>query len=574
MRSTRFRILLKLTAAALACSAGAAAAAGPVFLHQGSSWTPAARADFYTRDQGSRLIPYAWAKALKAPGGAPFLADGLARYGYLPNPANANGLPVGFMTGSYDGKPFLAMNCSACHTRQIVVGSTEYRVDGGPALVDFQALLADLDSALGAVLATDSAFATFAAQVLGPGAPPAKIAALKQEVAAWHLREHTLVTRALPPQGWGLGRLDAVSMIFNRLVGMDIGPPPSFLIPGNIALADAPVRYPFLWNAPKQDRTQWPGFSKNGDDLFALTRNLGQVYGVFGIFRPSRQGNHVDFLAGNSIQWKNLGHIENLVRKIGPPRWPWALDPGLVDDGRRIYERKTSDGGCAECHGKRPGAFRFVPPSSTWATPLCDVGTDSREYAILKRTVESGVFQGAKAPVGSAIGATSDTFSLLGVSVIGAIFQQAFGVSLFKYGSEAPAVTPKKHKQAADQLLATYKPAAPDVCGGKGGPIKYESRVMHGIWAAAPYLHNGSVPTLADLLKAPRNRPDKFEVGNRYDTALVGLARDQGAGAEKRNTRGCSEDDVKSGESRCGHDFGTDLSDSEKKALLEYLKAI
>jgi hypothetical protein len=574
MRSHRFTTFRKLIVAALACSAGAASAAGPVFLHQGSTWTPAARADFYTRDQGSRLIPYAWAKALKAPNGAPFLADGLARYGYLANPANADGLPVGFMTGSYDGTPYLAMNCSACHTRQIVVGGTEYRVDGGPALVDFQALLHDLDAGLGAVLASDSAFAAFAAEVLGPGAPPAKVAALRQEAAAWHLREHTLVTRALPPQGWGLGRLDAVSMIFNRLVGMDIGPPPSFLIPENIALADAPVRYPFLWNAPKQDRTQWPGFSKNGDDLFALTRNLGQVYGVFGIFRPSRQGNHVDFLAGDSIKWKNLGHIEHLVRKIGPPRWPWALDPALVAEGKRIYDRGTGDGGCAECHGKRAGAFRFVPPSSTWATPLCDVGTDTREHFILHRTVRSGVYEGAKAPVGQPIAATSDTFALLGVSVIGAIFQQTFGVSLFKYGGEAAAVTPKKHKPAADQLLQTYKPAAADSCGGKGGQFKYESRVMEGIWAAAPYLHNGSVPTLADLLKPPRGRPDKFEVGNRYDPQLVGLARNQAPGAKERNTRACDEDDLKSGESRCGHDFGTGLSDSEKRALLEYLKAI
>jgi len=573
MRSTRSRIFRKLVVAGLACTASAAPAAGPVFLHQGSAWTPVARADFYTRDQGSRLIPYAWAKALKAPNGAPFLADGLARYGYLANPGNSNGLPVGFMTGNYAGQPYLAMNCSACHTRQIVVGGTEYRLDGGPALVDFQALLADMDAALGAVLASDAAFAPFAAQVLGPGAPPAKVAALKQEAAAWHLREHTLVTRALPPQGWGLGRLDAVSMIFNRLVGMDIGPPPSFLIPENIAVADAPVRYPFLWNAPKQDRTQWPGFSKNGDDLFALTRNLGQVYGVFGIFRPSRQGNHVDFLAGDSIQWKNLRHIEHLVRKIGPPRWPWALDSALVAKGKGIYERKTQDGGCAECHGKRPGAYRFVPPSSTWATPLCDVGTDRREYAILHRTVKSGVYEGAKAPVGQPIGATSDTFSLLGVSVIGAIFQQTFGISLFRYGG-AEAVTPKEHKPAADQLLSTYKPAAPDPCGGSGGKFKYESRVMEGIWGAAPYLHNGSVPTLADLLKSPRNRPNKFEVGNRYDPELVGLARNQAPGAQVRDTRGCDEEDLQSGESRCGHDFGTDLSDSEKRALLEYLKAI
>jgi len=158
--------------------------------------------------------------------------------------------------------------------------------------------------------------------------------------------------------------------------------------------------------------------------------------------------------------------------------------------------------------------------------------------------------------------------------VIGAIFQQTFGLPLFKYGSEAAAVTPKKHKPAADQLLATYKPAAPDPCGGKAGEVKYESRVMEGIWAAAPYLHNGSVPTLAGLLKPSRSRPDKFEVGTRYDTELVGLARRQGPGAPERNTRACDEDDRRSGESRCGHDFGTDLSDPEKKALLEYLKAI
>jgi mono/diheme cytochrome c family protein len=575
MRTNGFKTFRKLIVAALACTAGAAPAAAPVWLHQGSSWTPAARADFYTRDQGSRLIPYAWAKALKTPDGAAFAPNGLRRYGYLPNPANANGLPVGFMTGETGGRQYLAMNCSACHTRQIVVDNKEFRVDGGPAIVDFQGLLTDLDAAVGAVLASDSAFAAFAAQVLGAGAPPAKVAALRQEVSDYHLREHTLVTRALPPQGWGLGRLDAVSMIYNRLVGMDIGPPPTFLIPGNIALADAPVRYPFLWNAAVQDRTQWPGFSKNGDDLFAMARNLGQVYGVFGIFRPSRQGGHVDFLAGNSAQWKGLRHIESLVRKIGPPRWPWALDSALVAQGKGIYERRTADGGCAECHGKRPGAFRFIPPSPTWATPLCDVGTDTREWAILHRTVQSGVFEGAKAPVGPAVGAEADTFALLAVGVIGSIFQETFGVSLFKYGTaEAQAVTPKKHKIAADELLATYKPASPDPCGGKGGSNKYESRVMHGIWAAAPYLHNGSVPTLADLLKAPRNRPNKFEVGNRYDIALVGLARSQAPGAQVRDTRGCDEDDLKSGESRCGHDFGTDLSDSEKKALLEYLKAI
>src|SRR3954451_23045058 len=78
-----------LAAASLLPIAGMAAAqAGPVtYLNQGSAWTPATRADFYSRDQGSRLIPLAWLRALKTASGEPFLADGLARYGYLPNPA-------------------------------------------------------------------------------------------------------------------------------------------------------------------------------------------------------------------------------------------------------------------------------------------------------------------------------------------------------------------------------------------------------------------------------------------------------------------------------------------------------
>ena len=60
----------------------------PIFVDQGLNWDAASRADFYTRDQGSRMIPLAWLQALKQPNGQPFLADSLSRYGYLPNPAN------------------------------------------------------------------------------------------------------------------------------------------------------------------------------------------------------------------------------------------------------------------------------------------------------------------------------------------------------------------------------------------------------------------------------------------------------------------------------------------------------
>lgn len=63
--------------------------------------------------------------------------------------------------------------------------------------------------------------------------------------------------------------------------------------------------------------------------------------------------------------------------------------------------------------------------------------------------------------------------------------------------------------------------------------LAYKARPLNGIWATAPYLHNGSVPTLYDLLLPKRQpgdpvegeyRPDEFMVGSRaFDPVKVGL---------------------------------------------------
>jgi hypothetical protein len=95
---------------------------------------------------------------------------------------------------------------------------------------------------------------------------------------------------------------------------------------------------------------------------------------------------------------------------------------------------------------------------------------------------------------------------------------------------------------------------------------------MQGIWAAAPYLHNGSVPTLAELLKPASERVKAFKIGSNYDTVNVGLAVEQTQFNYTLTTTDCS--DRNSGNSRCGHEFGTQLTPEEKKALLEYLKTL
>ncbi len=108
-------------------------------------------------------------------------------------------------------------------------------------------------------------------------------------------------------------------------------------------------------------------------------------------------------------------------------------------------------------------------------------------------------------------------------------------------------------------------------------PSAYESKVLQGIWATAPYLHNGSVPSLAELLKPPAQRVPSFQVGPAYDLDNIGLAKTQTkfGSYSYQTTADCGGDKRDaSGNSRCGHDFGTSLSDAEKRALLEYLKTL
>lgn len=553
----------------------------PIYLEQGPEWTAEGRAEYYTQDQGSRVIPLAWLEALEQPDGQPFLVDSLARYGYLPNPSNGNRLPVGFSVSGEKGAEVVGLTCSACHTRQIEVGGKEYRIDGGPAFSDAYNFFADIDSAAGRVLASEDKFKAFAAAVLQTGTPkPDDVSALRKSLEAWHLRYHTMMAGALPKQPWGPTRLDAVGMIFDRIIGLDIGPPPSYLIPENIKVAKAPVRYPFLWNAPKQDRTQWSGFLNNGNDTLSVPRNLGQVYGTFGEFHPvkdSRWWNllRYDYLTQNSANFAGLNKLESLVKRIGPPKWPWPYDAALAATGKEIYNRSTADGGCAGCHGIRPGQVQY-PNVQTWATPLQDVGTDATQYEILAWKAKTGVLEGAEIPhLRKPLAETDQALSVLAVVVLGAIIQDRILPSGGANESMADIVKKLRELPTLPGLEGAFRVFQDLVALGTGlenAAPRYEARVMEGIWAAAPYLHNGSVPTLAELLEPPAKRVASFKIGPAYDTEKVGLAVEQTKFDYTLSTTDCS--DLHSGNSRCGHDYGTWLKPEEKKALLEYLKIL
>ncbi|HTW70649.1 MAG TPA: cytochrome c [Acetobacteraceae bacterium] len=99
----------------------------------------------------------------------------------------------------------------------------------------------------------------------------------------------------------------------------------------------------------------------------------------------------------------------------------------------------------------------------------------------------------------------------------------------------------------------------------------YMSQALDGLWARAPFLHNGSVPSLADLLKAPADRPKTFYVGyDVYDQRQVGFVS---AGPDAA-AAGRLFDTALPGNGNAGHLYGTGLSDTDKRALLEYLKTL
>jgi hypothetical protein len=98
----------------------------------------------------------------------------------------------------------------------------------------------------------------------------------------------------------------------------------------------------------------------------------------------------------------------------------------------------------------------------------------------------------------------------------------------------------------------------------------YANHPLDGIWLRGPYLHNGSVPTLRDLLEPPERRPAVFYRGNDlFDQTNVGFVSTMATDRRQTFTR---FDTSVPGNSNGGHVYGTTLTDGEKQAIVEYMK--
>jgi hypothetical protein len=580
-RLTRLFFLM-LSLLFLACRTGQSLAqstptnpANPQLSYADQGWSAADRDAFYLTSQGSRMMPYDWYKALRRLDvDEPFGADQLQRYGYLPNEHSTTNLPVGFVIDERTTPSQLGMTCAACHTGQLEYqkdGAThQLRIDGAPANADFQLFLSDLTAAAGATSGDPQRFETFAKAVLGASFSDAGAATLKTSFDAWVAQFGEFMDKSLPASSpWGPGRLDAFNMIFNRVAVRGLG------LPQNFAIADAPVSYPFLWNASRQDHTQWVGSVQNGLYIHALARNTGEVFGVFGVFSPKLVipfPPAADY-GNNTADFTGLQALEEKIAALKPPPWPRDIFPikeALVTRGKPLFAKN-----CGGCHDEKNSTTVL----DAWATPVQVVGTDPKvSKNAATRQVDTGILSGTlmPQPIGARLANPANATDLLANAVVGSLLA---GIAKGESGIQTAILLDLIKMRKSQQLDPLGKAMliqhnlgdlfrSPPV-GPKGA---YEARVLHGIWATAPYLHNGSVPNLWELLTPPEKRKPTFMVGSRsFDPKNVGYATDQ---SPFKSGNFVTDPANANGNGNGGHVYGTTLSDDDRLAIIEYLKTL
>lgn len=589
-------------------------------------WAPDKTNAWYTVSQGSRLIPRAWIDALEQPDQqAPFLDPAyIETFRYLPAPppgapgidqscGSDPALPLGFVldcqpdskfsitklrwkSGQSDTEPWVGLNCSACHTTELTYQGSKVRVDGAPTLADFQSFTEALDKAMHTTLADNDKFQRFAAKVLPAGAPPGDADMLRGELTRLVAWNDQVARLNAAPIRYGFGRLDAVGHIFNRaaLLAMADHPENQLANP-----ADAPVSYPFLWNVPQQNKVEWNGLGTNSPfgagrgfdfDPGALARNTAEVIGVFGDVTIRANAG----LSGyeSSVNVQHLVDIEEQLQTLTPPKWPaafGAIDEEKANAGAALFVSK----GCQSCHdAKDPTSLseRYTVALQKFhsANPA-DHPTNTDMWMTCNAVFDqanSGILKGAKVDIISGtvfadpsfnVGIVENTVANVLLNQKGAVVQAAAAGLLgidrgLPTGPLAlrPAVEVPAKQQRRNKCLNYVEPDP------NNPQLVYKGRPLQGIWATAPYLHNGSVVSLYELLLPPSQRRASFYTGTReFDPKNVGFLPDQSATNsflfQARDAAGKPID----GNSNDGHDYGNAaLTDPERWELVEYMKKL
>jgi hypothetical protein len=582
--------------------------------------TPAQKETYYHLSQGAEIAPWILLTAVDVadPGSDKPFVENLERFGLLPDPARDDGLPVGLTVSSNPftfGMDFVGITCAACHVGELRHGGKAVRVDGAPNMFNLQLFYSQALDALTAATSDRSKLWRALKRLgrqdygrYGAAAPFVRPATLVYYGTNLLLHRDRLDARLeliavieaakaqRDPQHptSGFGRLDAFdgtrNFIFTRLRKADGGG--NFAVnKANMVKLDAAVKFPQLWSrkaAPPKpveayhDQPQsfppvwgfkdydWVEWTIDTDTV--MERNFTETLGAGAtvVLDPERTGSS---LFESSIPMMNMHTLEWLAYYIDPPKWPAAIfgeiKPDLAAAGESIFRSR-----CAGCHeygddrrtpsglirlrGMRPEDVGTDPTAALRiACPVPDIG--ALVIAPKSYTVEDSQLLKDCAGIKAGATFTGNSFARTVQAAVDSIKQKSYAAA----GVDATQqrvmedLARRGSVRWRDTLLDTQPPYGP-----------YAARPLYGIWAAAPFLHNGSVPTLYDLLLSPEQRPKTFALGAReYDPVRLGFAVDTSCGQQD-----CLVDTTRTGDGNGGYLWGTDLSEADRMALLEYLK--
>lgn len=563
-------------------------------------WTDEQREAFWFTPQGAHIMPYRWFAALEQPDSKKLFrnSDHMSMLGYLPMDSsrlNPAALPIGFAMSraTTQKEAYMGFTCAACHVNEIDYKGKKFLIDGAPTLGNFVGFFDQTVSALNQTLSEEEKFMRFAKKVLGDGYNQVTATALRielKEVADGATLRQLVnsIPEHYPEDFTSYGRLDAFTNIENAGTAFALG------MPENRNPAIAPVSYPFLWGTHQSDVVQWNGSAPNKPRLLGpMVRNIGQVVGVFGglTITPKEKGDVLGHHYKSTIDFGGLGILEGLVKVLDAPRWDDpnsnlpAVDSDKVAAGKMLYAEH-----CASCH-------QVIAPDAQDSfynavmTPVAgELMTDPMTaWAAEHHMASSGVLKGSKAKIlaGPKLGDTVQAISIPVNGVVGLMLEYprkvvkgALTTESAKPNKEWTALV-QEHVDARHEIQQA-KREDHDLDGviietaGTSRNLEglyYKARPLNGIWATAPYLHNGSVPDLWSLLLPPGKRPEKFWVGSRrFDPRRVGFESNRGKSLF--SVKDPKTGKIIEGNSNFGHPWGTTLSEEDRWALIEYMKTL
>lgn len=599
--------------------------------HKPDEWSPEQRERYYQTSQGSLVMPYAWFRALEwRTSREMFVSPAIqARYGLLPNndpKYNKDQLPVGIVknivadeyvqTLGEGEKEWASISCAACHTGQLLYKGTAMRIDGGQSFWNFDKWSGDMVFSLMITSLDANRFERFCARVYGFDengrcSQDAKTTLRKQMERYFNsdLVNSAVIAilRHTYPTTEGFTRTSALG----RGVNGEFGP----LDPcegaldrhcyRNVNVNTGPVSFPPLWYTHEYD---WVQSSTSISQ--PLGRNVTEAWGV----SVRVELNDPDKRFSSTANIEDMFWMETLLSILQAPKWPaeilgkaGKIDLARVERGSYLYNNAVWDkalpadqaelpanpanfiqgpnpnrpktGYCARCHapafqtqalwqttGASQNPYKFLQlPLYRMKVVGADekdvMGTDPDDaQQFHNRQVYPGVLTSLFDP---------KQFDSQGRVGVGTMLTVTINGILNKWFKDQGI---SEDQQCVD-ILQGHRPNI------FRAPVAYPARPLDGYWATGPFLHNGSVRTMYELLSPVPDRAKSFWIGTReFDPVHLGFKNDPVEGAFLYDTS-------LKGNSNLGHEFrdapantpgviGPWLTPEQRLDIIEYLKVL